>query len=86
MKVKYELISEEITYAIAGKIRDCIMHDGLKGLGVDLNEVVDTTAITALTEIQEIVKNNELSDFDAMEQIVCVFEKYKIGAGGRHDF
>ena len=30
----------------------------------------------------EKIKN----DFDVVEEIVCIFEKYNIDAGGRHDF
>ncbi len=77
MKLKLELIA---------KVTADYINSRLQMLDFDVNELADTMAIKALSEIQEIVQNNELSDFDAMEQIVCVFEKYKISAGARHDF
>ena len=43
-------------------------------------------AIKALSEIKSIINNKEKEDFEAVEKIVCVFEKYNIDRGGRHDF
>lgn len=63
-----------------------MQFDTLDELDIDVNEIADTTAIKALSEIQEIINNDCLSDFDAMEQIVVVFEKYNLDAGARHDF
>jgi len=51
----------------------------------DENLIASTTAIKALAEIQAILKE-DISDFDTVEKIVCVFEKYKINAGSCHDF
>ena len=39
-----------------------------------------------LVEIQNIIKNDKYSDFEIVEKIVCVFEKFKIDFGGCHDF
>ena len=39
-----------------------------------------------LYEIQNVIKNEDYSDFEAIEQIVCIFEKYNIDFGVRHDF
>jgi len=75
MKLKIELLSKEIANCIANVLQD-----------IDADEISDTTAINALSEIKEIIKNPDLSDFEAIEEIVCVFEKYNIDFGSRHDF
>ncbi len=48
--------------------------------------IADTVATKALKEIQEIVQNDKLADFDMVENIVCVFEKYKPDFGECHNF
>ena len=46
----------------------------------------DTTAINMIGEIQAVIMDNLKSDFDVVEEIVCIFEKYNVNAGCRHDF
>lgn len=58
----------------------------LEDIDINADKIADTTAINALSEIRNVIENNDISDFDAVEQIVCIFEKYKISAGVRHDF
>ena len=53
---------------------------------VNVTELIQSKAVRYLTEIQEILKNERLSDFGAIEDIVCVFKKYGLDAGIRHDF
>lgn len=53
---------------------------------IDVNEIADTTAIKLVEKIRDIIRNEGLSDFDVVEEIVCLFEKYKIDTGNRHDF
>jgi len=77
MHIKLELLK--------GAIFDAITQ-GLTYAEIDADEIVDTTAIKALSEIKEIVQDEEKEDFDVVEDIVCVFEKYNIDIGGRHDF
>ncbi len=62
------------------------VKDRLDDLVVDANEIANTVAIDALSEIQKIIQDDTCSDFDAVEKIVCVFEKYSISAGSRHNF
>lgn len=85
MKLKYELLANAAAEAVCEKIKMLAEFDGLEDFDIDVNEIADTTAIKALAEIQKIVSNADMSDFDAMEEIVNVFEKYKIDAGVRHD-
>lgn len=77
MNIKLELISNAITELVIQK---------LDVINIDTDKIADTTAIKALSEIQTVIQNNNLSDFDAIENIVCIFEKYNIDAKLRHDF
>lgn len=77
MNIKLELLRNYISDFVNNKIED---------LEIDASKIADTTAIEILSEIQKVMQNENLSDFDAMEQIVCIFEKYNIDAGFRHDF
>ena len=47
---------------------------------------VESLSIKILEEIVEILKNHELSDFDIVENIVCIMDKYEIDCGVCHDF
>ena len=77
MHLKLELLQNAIFDAISEK---------LSYMEIDADEIADTTAIKALSEIKEIINDDTKSDFDVVEEIVCVFEKYNIDIGGRHDF
>ena len=77
MKIKTELLKRYITDIVNGHIED---------FEIDANEIADTVAIKMLAEIQEILKKDNYSDFEIVEEIVCVFEKYKIDFGNCHDF
>ncbi len=77
MNIKVELLKNYITDFVKFQIKD---------FEIDASQIVDTTATQVLTEIQSVVKNVDYSDFEAMEEIVCIFEKYNIDFGLRHDF
>ncbi len=77
MNIKLELLKEEIA--------DYVMSR-MEGLDIDADKIADTVAINALSEIQNVIQNDDISDFDAIEQIVCIFEKHNISARARHDF
>ncbi len=77
MKIKTELLKKYIGDYINIRIND---------FDINATEIADTTAIKALAEIQQIIKDIDLSDFDMADKIVCVFEKYKLDAGSCHDF
>lgn len=77
MNIKLEILSNCLTDAILYAIRDMEFND----------DMVDSTAVCILEEIKQIIQNDNIEDnFDVVEEIVCVFEKYNIYAGGRHDF
>lgn len=77
MNIKLELLTNAISELVVQR---------LDTISIDADEIADTVAITMLTEIQKIIKNDEISDFDAIEKIVILFEKYGVDAGIRHDF
>lgn len=86
MKLKYELLANAVSETIREQIKKYAVFDGLNELDIDVNEIADSTAIKALSEIQNVIQNDKISDFDAVEGIVNIFEKYDINAGLRHDF
>ena len=53
---------------------------------INENEIADTVAIKVLSEIRSVIATKTLSDFEAVEEIICIFEKYDIDCGARHDF
>ncbi len=58
----------------------------IKDFEIDADAIANSVAIQALSEIQKIVQNDKYDDFQVVEEIVLVFEKYKLSAGSRHDF
>ena len=70
---------------IKGAIFEAITR-GLNYAEIDADKIADTTAIKALSEIQQILSDEEKSDFEIVDEIVDVFEKYKLDFGGCHDF
>lgn len=76
MEIKLELMKNYIAEQI-------INH--LDILNINVDNIAETTAISALSEIQEILITDQ-PDFDIVEGIVCVFEKYNLNFGGCHDF
>lgn len=77
MKIKTELLKKYISDSINNQIID---------LEINADEIADTVAIKILSEIQDIIKNDDYSDFEIVERIVYMFEKYKIDFGNCHDF
>ncbi len=77
MKIKVELLKTHISDFINSRIED---------FEIDADDIANTVAIKILAEIQEIIKNDSYSDFERIEEIVCVFEKYKNDFGNCHDF
>lgn len=77
MNIKTDLIRQYIGEYIASRIED---------FEIDPDQIADTIATLILGEIQDIIKNENYSDFEAIEEIISIFEKYKISFGNRHDF
>lgn len=77
MNIKLELLINEISELVKNSIGN---------IEIDADKIADTKAIEIISKIQSIVKDNGLSDFDAMEKIVKIFENNNISTGERHDF
>ncbi len=77
MTIKTELVKSYIKDMICCQISD---------FEIDEEKIADTMAIQALGEIQEILKRDELDDFEMVEEIVLIFCKYEIDFGSCHDF
>ncbi len=77
MDIKLELISEDIAELVCRKI-DC--------LNIDVNLIAQSKAIEILNNIQQILKNDTLSDFEMIEEIVTIFENHNLSCGNCHDF
>lgn len=70
----------------AGAVADSI-NSAIKYIHIDTDDVINSIALTALGEIRSVIQNPEIEDdFDVVERIVYIFEKYNIDAGFRHDF
>ena len=81
MDIRLELIYKKISGIITDEVKRCLENSDFNA-----DDIAQTTAILALSEIQEVIQNDEYDDFEVVERIVCIFEKYKISAGVRHDF
>ena len=77
MNIKMELFKSGIANFIVNNLDD---------FEIDESEITNTVAINMLGEIQNVIKNEDFSDFEAIEEIVYIFEKYNIDFGFRHDF
>lgn len=77
MNIKVELLKDYITDFIKSKIND---------FEIDTSQIADTIAIQMLSEIQAVIKNESYSDFEIVDEIVCIFGKYNIDFGSCHDF
>ena len=77
MNIKLELLKNEIAELVINRLDD---------LDIDADSIIETTAASVLAEIQGCIKNEKLSDFEVVEEIVSIFEKHNISSGSRHDF
>jgi len=62
------------------------MHITFPNLQLSANEIVESQCYLALQQIQAIIRDDELSDFACVEEIVRLFEKLGSDGGNRHDF
>ena len=76
MNIKLELIQNHI----------CDMIKNIFESNLEINQIADTNAIFILNKIKKVIADDSLSDFDAIEEIVCILEENNIDCGGRHDF
>ena len=77
MDIKIELLKQHILNAVI---------DNIKNLDINADTISDTTAVKILAEIQKYIVNDNISDFEVVEQIILLFEPFNIDCGNRHDF
>lgn len=77
MNIKTDIIKEYIADTICNSITD---------FEIDADKIVDTKATMALAEIQKILHQDELDDFEMIDEIVQIFYKYNLDTGVCHDF
>ena len=77
MRIKTEILRGYVADFVCARIED---------FDIDANEIANSRAINALGEIQLIIQNDKFSDFEMVEEIVNIFEKYELDFGTTHDF
>ena len=77
MTIKTEILKKHISDHIIFHIND---------FEINADEVVNTVAIEVLQQIQDIIKDDETTDFEKIESIVLLFEKNNIDSIPCHDF
>ena len=71
-----------MSYAIGEEAKKAI-----RNIETNTDEKVELLAIEILTKIKSVLaRHYQLSDFEIVEEIVCIMEKYKIDCGECHDF
>ena len=75
-KLKADLIKRKVARMIS---------ENIGNLEIDIDAIADTTAINIIREIQAVLIKNP-DDFEIVEEIVCIFEKYGVSAEVCHDF
>ena len=51
----------------------------------DIEKEINSVAVNALSEIYEIVNDNQFTDFEVIEEILFIFQKYGLDLTSRHD-
>lgn len=49
-------------------------------------EIIEVQCYQVLQKIKTVIENDSLSDFDCIEEIVCIFEEIGSDGGKRYDF
>jgi hypothetical protein len=77
MNIKLELIQNHLS--------DCL-SEAFEMNVINADEIADSSAINILDKIKQIINDDSLTDFGAIEKIVCVLEENNISCGTRHNF
>lgn len=62
------------------------MVELIKDFPYDSLDEVSRTAVKMIKEIQAVLVNDEYDDYDVVEAIVEIFEKYDVDSGARNDY
>ena len=77
MDLKLELLADSLADTISQHFNVC---------NINPRKLIDTKATKILLEIKDVICDDTLDDFYAIDKIVDIFTKHKIDIGGRHDF
>ena len=77
MNIKLELLQNHIS--------DCV-REAFKMNVIDVDEIADSNAINIIDKIKSVICDSNLSDFEAIEQIIYILEENNINCGSRHDY
>ncbi len=77
MNFEKELIANELAYVIRKYMEE---------INPDIIDRIKNRESEIISQIQKILANSELNDFEVVEEIVVLFEKYNLSCGGRRDF
>lgn len=75
------LVNDLMAPAIGRKVLEYLEEDGK----IPYQELLLENTLHCLSEVQEVLQSNK-EDFEVVEEIVVIFQKYNISVGGRHDF
>ena len=76
-KLSFELLADDISELVKMRLRN---------IELDAEQIIQSKSVSVLSEFQQVIQNDSLTDFEMVEEIVCIFEKYNIDAGNCHDF
>ncbi len=78
MDMKLEIFASVVSDAV---------KNAIEYIDINTDEVVNSSALVVLEEIKSVIVDEKIEDdFDMVEQIVKVLERYNIDTGFRHDF
>ncbi|MBQ7794375.1 MAG: hypothetical protein IJ366_07665 [Clostridia bacterium] len=83
MKIEFELFAKAIVESIS-----CILNtmDDKAEEKVDVSKIAESIAVRALDDIKNVICNEELNDFEKVDEIVEILYKNNIDTGSCHDF
>ena len=61
------------------------IHITFPNLHLNASELIELQSYHALQEIKAIIQDDSLSEFECIEEIVCVLERIGSSGGSRHD-
>ena len=77
MDIRIELIINEIVEIV----KNCI-----ENTAIDFDALIESRSVAILKRICDVIRNEKLSDFEMVEEIVCILEEHNISCGSCHDF
>ncbi|MBQ8526552.1 MAG: hypothetical protein IJ460_07550 [Clostridia bacterium] len=77
MDIRIELITNEIVE---------IVKNYIENTAIDFDALIESRSVAILKRICDVIRNEKLSDFEMVEEIVCILEEHNISCGSCHDF